>query len=68
MMTSRKPPRKYRSTAIPERRKRQPEQQDDTRGYNAPSHMGGQFEDSGYASGIGQFGFQHDVRPPSDRR
>lgn len=29
--------------------------------YGAPSHLGGQFEESGYGSGAGQFGFRHDV-------
>jgi hypothetical protein len=37
------------------------QQQDDPNGYSAPSHTGGQFDDSGWPAGRGQFGFHHSV-------
>lgn len=64
-MTERRTPRKYRGEHRPTRTRIEPAtKQADTRGYNAPSHMGGQFDDAGYRSGIGQFGFVHHATPP----
>jgi hypothetical protein len=58
-VSERKPPPKRRGikAAAPKVTRDAPEQPT----YGAPGHMGGQFEEAGYNSGGGQFGFRHDT-------
>ncbi len=68
-VSGQRPPRKSRSNTSPRRQAtaQRDDSQPDTRGYSAPGHMGGQFDDAGYSSGIGQFGFHHHTTPPLER-